>query len=95
MANFHLFAANGNGKRKFVFRGRQMKNSNRRLVFQQTGPAKNIIQIFLEQNSPTAPAAFSVQHREILVQYREEANVIVKIQAQIPSRILVCIEGVS
>jgi hypothetical protein len=35
-ANFHWYAGNGNGKRKFVFLGRQMINGNRRLLFQQT-----------------------------------------------------------
>jgi hypothetical protein len=34
--NFRLLAANGNGKRKFVFLGRQTINGNRRLLFQQT-----------------------------------------------------------
>ncbi len=34
--NFRLFVANGNGKQKFVFLGRQTINSNRRLLFQQT-----------------------------------------------------------
>jgi hypothetical protein len=37
--NFHLFAANGNGKRKFVFIGWQMINSNQGLLFQQTCPS--------------------------------------------------------
>ncbi len=32
--NFHVFAANGNGKRKFVFLGWQKVKSNRRLLFQ-------------------------------------------------------------
>jgi hypothetical protein len=35
--NFYLFAANR--KRKFVFLGRQSKNSNQRLLFQQTCPS--------------------------------------------------------
>jgi hypothetical protein len=35
--NISLFAANG--KRKFVFLGRQMINGNRRLLFQQTCPS--------------------------------------------------------
>jgi hypothetical protein len=35
-ANFRFFALNGNGKRKFVFLGRQMINSNRQLLFKQT-----------------------------------------------------------
>jgi hypothetical protein len=39
MANSCLFAANGNGKRKFVFLSRQTINGNRRLVFQQTCPS--------------------------------------------------------
>jgi hypothetical protein len=38
-AIFGLFAANGNGKRKFVFLGRQTINGNRRLLFQQTCPS--------------------------------------------------------
>jgi hypothetical protein len=37
--NFRLFAANGNGKQKFVFLSRQMKNANGRLLFQQTCPS--------------------------------------------------------
>jgi hypothetical protein len=37
--NFRLFAANGNGKQKFVFLGRQMINVNRRLLFQRTCPS--------------------------------------------------------
>jgi hypothetical protein len=39
MANFCLFAANGNRKRKFVFLCQQMINSYLRLVFQQTCPS--------------------------------------------------------
>jgi hypothetical protein len=34
-ANFRLFAANGNRKRKFVFPGRHTINDNRSLLFQQ------------------------------------------------------------
>ncbi len=37
-ANFRLFAANGNGNRKFVYLGRQTINSNERLLFQQKWP---------------------------------------------------------
>jgi hypothetical protein len=35
-AKFCLFTANGNGKQKFVFLGRQTINDNRQLLFQQT-----------------------------------------------------------
>ncbi len=35
ITNFHLFAANGNGKQKFVFLGWQMINSNLLLRFPQ------------------------------------------------------------
>jgi hypothetical protein len=41
-ANFHLFAANENGKRRFVILGRQTINGNRRLLFQQTCPSMPI-----------------------------------------------------
>jgi hypothetical protein len=34
-ANFRLFAAKGNEKRKFVFLGRQVINSNRSLLYPQ------------------------------------------------------------
>ncbi len=37
-ANFRLFAANGNGRRKFGFLGWQMINGNRRLLYQHTCP---------------------------------------------------------
>jgi hypothetical protein len=37
--NIRLFAANGNGKRKFVFLGRQPINGNQRLLCQQTCPS--------------------------------------------------------
>jgi hypothetical protein len=37
--NLRLFAADGNGKRKFLFLGRQMLTSNRRLFFLQTCPS--------------------------------------------------------
>ncbi len=37
--NFRLFAVNRNGKRKFVFLGRQTINANRRLLFQQMYPS--------------------------------------------------------
>ncbi len=33
-SNFRLFAAKGNGKRKFVFLGQQTMNSNQQLLFQ-------------------------------------------------------------
>jgi DNA polymerase/3'-5' exonuclease PolX len=33
-ANFHMFAGNKNGKRKFVILARQKLNGNRRLLFQ-------------------------------------------------------------
>ncbi len=39
-SNFHWFAANG--KRKFVFLGRQTINSNRPLLLQQTCPSMGI-----------------------------------------------------
>ncbi len=35
-ANFRLFGAGGNGKRKFVFLGRQTINGKRCLLYQQT-----------------------------------------------------------
>jgi hypothetical protein len=38
-SNFRLFAANRNGKQKFVFLGRQTKSGNRRVLFQQTYPS--------------------------------------------------------
>ncbi len=38
MANFRLFATNGNGNRKFVFLGRQ-NITDRRLLFPQTCPS--------------------------------------------------------
>ncbi len=37
-----LFAANGNGKRKFVFLGRQTINGKRNSLFQQTYPSHNV-----------------------------------------------------
>jgi hypothetical protein len=37
-ANFRLFAANRNGKRKFVFLGQQMINGIQRLLSQQMSP---------------------------------------------------------
>ncbi len=33
------FSANGNGKRKFVFLGRQTRNGSQRLLHQQTCPS--------------------------------------------------------
>ncbi len=39
MADFHLFPANGSGKRKLIFLSRQMISDNRRLLFQQTCPS--------------------------------------------------------
>jgi hypothetical protein len=38
-ANFCSLAANGKGKQKFVFIGRQTINSNEQLLFQQTCPS--------------------------------------------------------
>jgi hypothetical protein len=38
-AYFRLFAANGNGKLKFVFLGQQTITGNQRLLFQQTCPS--------------------------------------------------------
>jgi hypothetical protein len=38
-ANFRLFAANRNGKRKFAFLGRQTINVNQLLLFQYTCPS--------------------------------------------------------
>ncbi len=39
IANFRLFAANGNGKFKFFFLGLKTINGKRRLLFQQTCPS--------------------------------------------------------
>ncbi len=39
MANFHLFTANRNGKRKFLFLGWETINGNQRLLFQQKCPS--------------------------------------------------------
>ncbi len=43
-ANFHLFAENGNGKRKFVSLGRQTINSSWLLLFQQMCPSMVVSQ---------------------------------------------------
>ncbi len=42
MANLRLFAANGNGKRLFVFLSRQTINCNRRLLFQKMCPSVHL-----------------------------------------------------
>ncbi len=49
-AKIRLFAANGNGKRKFVFLGRQMINGNRRLLFQQTCQSMRSVNHLLHRN---------------------------------------------
>jgi hypothetical protein len=44
-SNFRSFAANRKRKRKFVFLGQQMINSNQRFLLQQTCPSMDIIKI--------------------------------------------------
>jgi hypothetical protein len=44
-ANSRLFAANGNGKRTFVFIGLQTIDGKRRLLFQQTCPTMSVHQV--------------------------------------------------
>jgi hypothetical protein len=53
-ANLRLFAANGSGKRKFVFLSRQTVNRNRRLLFEQTPiyATSNFRGIITTWNSP-------------------------------------------
>jgi hypothetical protein len=51
-ANVRLFAANGNGKRKFVTLGQHTINGNQRLLFKQTCPSMlgTILRQTLEKN---------------------------------------------
>ncbi len=44
-----MFAANGNGKRKFVFLGRQTISNNRRLLYQQSCPSMSIYNVMVEK----------------------------------------------
>ncbi len=43
--NFYLFAANGNGKRTFIFLGWKTINANQRLLLQQTCPSTPLLQL--------------------------------------------------
>jgi hypothetical protein len=50
IANFRLFAANRNRKRKFVFFGRQEINGTRKLLFQQTCLSMHRHRVILKKN---------------------------------------------
>jgi hypothetical protein len=58
MANFRLFAANGNGKWKFVFL--DLPNASQRLLLQKTCPSYSRLIIFLQFFSCWKPVLFFV-----------------------------------
>ncbi len=51
--SFRLFAANGNGKRKFDFHGRKTINGNRWVVFQQQWPSMPLSRDKVRTHLPT------------------------------------------